>query len=191
MREASIHRQTAETDITLTLNLGGGGHNICTGIGFFDHMLTALAVHGGLGLRVEARGDLEVDCHHTVEDVGIVLGQALGRALADKTGLRRYGHAFIPMDEALAFCAVDLSGRPFLVFSGEFPQAQVGNFDACVTQEFFRAVAFHAGITLHLRCEYGANSHHMIEGMFKAFAHALKDAAETAGTGVLSSKGML
>ena len=132
-----------------------------------------------------------MDCHHTVEDVGIVLGQALGRALADKTGLRRYGHAFIPMDEALAFCAVDLSGRPFLVFSGEFPQAQVGIFDACLTHEFFRAVAFHAGITLHFRCEYGANSHHMIEGMFKAFAHALKDAAESAGTGVLSSKGML
>lgn len=186
-----IHRRTAETDITVTFNLCGGERKIQTGIGFFDHMLVALAVHGGLGLVAEVSGDLHVDCHHTVEDVGIVLGQALGQALENKAGLRRYGHAFIPMDESLASCVVDISGRPYLVFSADFPQAQVGGFDACMTEEFFRALAFNAGLTLHLRCHYGSNSHHMIEAMFKAFAHALRDAAQQTGTAVLSSKGML
>lgn len=190
-RTAALHRKTNETDIHLKLSLEGGRREIATGIGFFDHMLTALAVHGGLGLELSVRGDLEVDCHHTVEDVGIVLGQALGQALADKAGLRRYGHAFIPMDEALAFCALDISGRPFLVFDACFPQAMVGEFDCCMTEEFFRAVAMNAGLTLHLKCEYGKNSHHMIEALFKAFAHALKDGAEVAGESVLSSKGVL
>lgn len=190
-RTAEIHRRTNETDIELKLSLEGGERDISTGIGFFDHMLTALCVHGGLGLELKAKGDLEVDCHHTVEDVGIVLGQALREALGDRSGIRRYGHAFIPMDEALGFCALDISGRPFLVFEGDFPQAVTGAFDCCMTEEFFRALAMNAGITLHLRCEYGKNSHHMIEAMFKAFAHALKDAAETAEGGVLSSKGVL
>ena len=153
-------------------------------------MLTAFAVHGGFGLRVEALGDLEVDCHHTVEDTGIVLGQAFSQALATKRGIRRFGHAFIPMDEALAFAAADISGRPFLVFQGEFPQERVGDFDACMTEEFFRAFAVNAGVTLHLRCEYGKNSHHMIEALFKAAAHALRDAVSLDEGGViLSSKG--
>lgn len=189
-REAQVHRVTGETDVSITMDLDGGGRSISTGLGFFDHMLTALAVHGGLGLTVEARGDWEVDCHHTVEDVGIVLGQALGQALGDKSGLRRYGHAYIPMDEALGFCAVDVSGRPFLVFQGEFPQERVGEYDSCMTEEFFRAVAMNAGLTLHLRCEYGKNTHHMVEALFKAFAHALKDAVARE-EGILSTKGVL
>lgn len=191
MRTAEIHRKTNETDIRMKLSMEGGGHDVSTGIGFFDHMLTALSVHGGLGLELSVKGDLEVDCHHTVEDVGIVLGQALGEALGDRSGIRRYGHAFIPMDEALGFCALDISGRPFLVFEADFPQAVTGDFDCCMTEEFFRAVAMNSGLTLHLRCEYGKNSHHMIEALFKAFAHALKDAAEVTGGGVLSSKGVL
>ena len=189
-RSGQAHRSTKETDVAVELNLDGGSVDISTGVGFFDHMLTALAVHGGLGLTVKARGDLEVDCHHTVEDVGIVLGQALGKALEDKTGLTRYGHGFIPMDEALAFCAVDVSGRPFLVFEGAFPQERIGEYDSCMTEEFFRAVAMNSGITLHLRCEYGRNAHHMVEAMFKAFAHALKDAVSPA-EGLLSTKGVL
>ena len=190
-RTAEIRRKTNETDIELKLSMDGGGHSISTGIGFFDHMLTALSVHGGLGLELRVRGDLAVDCHHTVEDTGIVLGQAIREALGDRSGIERYGHAFIPMDEALGFCALDISGRPFLVFDGDFPQAVTGGFDCCMTEEFFRALAMNAGITLHLRCEYGKNSHHMIEAMFKAFAHALKDAIEATGGGVLSSKGVL
>ncbi len=190
-RSAQVCRKTRETEITLSLDLDGGRADISTGVGFFDHMLTALAVHGGLGLTVKAQGDLEVDCHHTVEDTGIVLGQALGKALGDKAGLARYGHAFVPMDEALAFCAVDVSGRPFLVFEGEFPQERIGEYDSCMTEEFFRAVAMNSGITLHLRCEYGKNAHHMVEAMFKAFAHGLKAAKKVEGAQVLSSKGSL
>lgn len=190
-RQTAVRRKTRETDITLELCLEGGACEISTGIGFFDHMLTALAVHGGLGLRIRAEGDLQVDCHHTVEDVGIVLGQALKEALGDKSGIRRYGHAFIPMDEALGECALDISGRPFLVFRGEFPQERCGDFDCCMTEEFFRALAMNAGLTLHLGCRYGKNSHHMIEALFKAFAHALREAAEPGGQGVLSSKGVL
>ena len=140
-------------------------------------MLTAFAVHGGFGLKVKTVGDWEVDCHHTVEDTGIVLGKAFADALPTKRGIKRFGHAFIPMDEALAFAAADISGRPFPVFSGEFPQERVGDFDTCMTEEFFRAFATNAGITLHLKCEYGKNSHHMIEALFKAAAHALRDAA--------------
>lgn len=192
-RYASLHRQTRETDVTLELSLDGGERKISTGVGFFDHMLTAFAVHGQFGLNVKTIGDWEVDCHHTIEDTGIVLGQAFAAALPSKRGIRRYGHAYIPMDEALAFAAVDVSGRPFLVFQGEFLQERVGDFDTCMAEEFFRAFAVNAGITLHLRCEYGKNAHHMIEALFKAAAHALKDALSLEGDGdvLLSSKGTL
>lgn len=192
-RYAELHRETKETEVSVTLSLDGGESKISTGVGFFDHMLTALAVHGGLGLIVKTVGDWAVDCHHTIEDTGIVLGQAFGAALGNKQGIRRYGSAFIPMDEALAFAAADLSGRPYLVFRGEFPQERVGDFDTCMTEEFFRAFAVNAGLTLHLECKYGKNSHHMIEALFKAAAHALKDAVSLSGdqSAVLSSKGVL
>ncbi len=190
-RYAQIYRETKETNVSVELSLDGGEISISTGVGFFDHMLTALAVHGGFGLKVKTAGDWEVDCHHTIEDTGIVLGQAFYQALGKKEGIRRYGSAFIPMDEALAFAAADVCGRPFLVFHGEFPQERVGDFDTCMTEEFFRAFSGNAGITLHLECKYGKNSHHMIEAMFKACAHALKDALKITGEGVLSSKGVL
>ena len=190
-RSAEISRNTAETKITLSLNLDGGAVEVDTGIGFFDHMLTALAVHGGLGLCVKAKGDLQVDAHHTVEDVGIVLGMALGKALADKGGIERYGSYFIPMDEALAFAGVDVSGRPFLVFEAEFQNAMVGAMDTCLCEEFFRAFAFNAGITLHTKVLYGKNDHHKIEALFKAVAHALKIALTRNDGGVLSTKGSL
>ena len=163
-RYASMHRKTNETEVTLELCLDGGERSISTGVGFFDHMLSAFAVHGNFGLKVKTVGDWEVDCHHTIEDTGIVLGKAFAEALPTKRGIRRFGHAYIPMDEALAFAAADISGRPFLVFSGEFPQERVGDYDTCMTEEFFRAFAANAGITLHLRCEYGKNSHHMDRG---------------------------
>lgn len=192
-RYASVQRQTQETAISVEICLDSGELDISTGIGFFDHMLSAFAVHGGFGLKVSAQGDLDVDCHHTVEDTGIVLGQAFAQALPTKRGIRRFGHAFIPMDEALAFAAADISGRPFLVFQGEFPQERVGGFDTCMTEEFFRAFAVNAGLTLHIRCEYGKNSHHMIEAVFKAVAHALREAVsmEADSNILLSSKGVL
>ena len=191
-RIAQAARKSSETDITVTVSLDGGSVEIETGIGFFDHMLTALAVHGGFGLKVHTEGDLYVDCHHTIEDTGIVLGQAFAKALGDKGGICRFGSFFVPMDEALAFASVDISGRPFLVFQGEFPEERVGDFDTCMTEEFFRAFATNAGITLHLKCEYGKNSHHMIEALFKAAAHALRDAAaQEEGDVLLSSKGVL
>lgn len=190
-RCAAVQRTTRETDASVELSLDGGEIDVSTGVGFLDHMLCAFAVHGGFGLKVRTVGDREVDCHHTVEDTGIVLGQAFSRALGDKAGISRYGHAFIPMDEALGFAAVDISGRPFLVFSGEFPQERVGDFDTCMTEEFFRALAVNAGLTLHLDCKYGKNSHHMIEALFKAAAHAIKDAVQLTGGGALSSKGTL
>lgn len=192
MRKCTIHRATKETDITLTLNLDGQG---ClegsSGIGFFDHMLNAFAVHGGFDLALQMTGDLQVDCHHSVEDLGIVLGQAVAQALGDRSGIARYGSFFIPMDEALGFCSLDISGRPFLVFDCEFNHRAVGKFDCCMAKEFFRAFAFNAGITLHLRMLYGENDHHKLEALFKAAAHALKVAAEQTGGGVLSSKGVL
>lgn len=191
-RIAQAARKSRETDISVTVSLDGGSVEIETGIGFFDHMLTALAVHGGFGLKVHTEGDLYVDCHHTIEDTGIVLGQAFAKALGDKGGICRFGSFFVPMDEALAFASVDISGRPFLVFQGEFPEERVGDFDTCMTEEFFRAFATNAGITLHLKCEYGKNSHHMIEALFKAAAHALRDAAaQEEGDVLLSSKGVL
>lgn len=192
MRNAALNRATRETDISVDLNLDGIGTAVIdTGIGFFDHMLTALAVHSGIDLSVTVDGDLEVDCHHTIEDTGIVIGMALGKALGDKSGICRYGIAFIPMDEALGFACLDISGRPFLVFDCDFSSPAIGEMDTQMVEEFFRALAFQAGITLHLRCEYGKNDHHKAEALFKAFAHALKQAVADNGGGVLSTKGVL
>ena len=191
MRKADITRKTKETVISASLNLDGGEVKISTGIGFLDHMLTALGVHGGFGLTLAAKGDLDVDGHHTAEDVGIVLGKAFCEALGDKGGIVRYGSAFIPMDEALGFCAVDISGRPFLVFNAEFVNEKIGELDTCLIEEFMRAFAFNAGITLHLRCEYGKNDHHKAEALFKALAYALKAATRQNSGGVVSTKGVL
>ena len=192
MRTAEITRKTKETDITVKLNLDGGEVKIETGIGFLDHMLTALGVHGGFGLEVSAKGDLYVDGHHTAEDVGITLGQAFAKALGDKSGIMRYGSAFIPMDESLGFCSLDISARPFLVFNAEFENERVGEFDTCLTEEFMRAFAFNAGITLHLRVEYGTNDHHKIEALFKVLAYSLKAAVRLNTNGAaISTKGTL
>jgi len=191
VRKVQLQRKTKETDITLNLCLDGGEVEINTGIGFFDHMLTAFAVHGGFGLKIDAKGDLQVDGHHTVEDVGIVLGTAFEQALGDKSGIARYGNMFIPMDESLGSAVVDISGRPFLVFSANFEQEQVGEFDSCLCEEFFRAFAFNAGITLHASVLYGNNAHHQIEALFKALAHALKAAVAQTDGKVLSTKGSL
>lgn len=192
MRSSSVKRKTGETDIIVELMLDERGeHNIRTGIGFFDHMLTALSVHSGISMSVDVAGDLEVDCHHSVEDTGIVLGQALAKALGSRSGIARYGTAFIPMDEALGFASLDISGRPFLVFDSDFAADRVGEMDTQMVEEFFRAVAFHAGMTLHLRCEYGKNDHHKIEALFKAFAHALKQAVCQNRMDTLSTKGVL
>ncbi len=178
MRNAQLTRTTNETTVRVHLDVDGlGTSEIDTGIGFFDHMLDLLARHGGLDLTVAASGDLRVDGHHTVEDVGIVLGKTIAAALGEKRGINRYGHAVIPMDETLATCALDISGRPFLVVKAEYAGERVGDFDTSLTEEFFRALAFNAGITLHLSCEYGTNDHHKIEAMFKAFARALRMAA--------------
>ena len=192
-RTAEITRKTKETDITVKLNIDGSGTpDIDTGIGFFDHMLTALCVHGGFDMTVKCRGDLNVDGHHSVEDTGITLGRAFAEALGDKSGIMRYGSSFIPMDEALGFCALDISARPFLVFNAEFTNERIGEYDACLTEEFMRAFAFNAGITLHLRCEYGKNDHHITEALFKALAHALKQAVNVNADGkALSTKGTL
>ncbi len=193
MRKAEIERNTKETQIRVTLDLDGSGNaEIDTGIGFLDHMLTALAVHGGFDLSVKCAGDLEVDGHHTAEDTGICLGKAFASALGEKGGIARYGSAFVPMDEALCFCAVDISARPYLVFNADFANERVGGFDTCLTEEFMRAFAFNAGITLHLRKEYGKNDHHVIEAMFKALARALKQAVrENADGKTISSKGVI
>jgi imidazoleglycerol-phosphate dehydratase len=192
MRLAKVTRKTKETDIELALTLDGSGNcAISTGIGFFDHMLTAFAVHGGFDLVVKVVGDLEVDGHHTVEDTGIVLGTAFAKALGDKSGIARFGSFYVPMDEALAFCAVDISSRPYLVFEGEFDNQTIGDFDACLFEEFLRAFANNAGITLHARLLYGKNAHHMIEALFKALAHTLKAAVSLTGGPALTTKGML
>lgn len=190
-RRALINRKTKETDISLDLCLDGGETAVDTGIGFFDHMLTAFALHGGLGLKIKCVGDLNVDAHHTAEDVGIALGKAFNEALGDKSGIDRYGSFYIPMDESLAFSAVDISGRPYLVFFAEFNQERIGGFDSCLSEEFFRAFAFNAGITLHIRVPYGNNAHHMTEAIFKSVAHSLKAAVKTNSDGVLSTKGSI
>lgn len=191
-RTASVARRTRETDITVSLDLSGGAVSVQTGIGFFDHMLTAFGVHGGFGLNIYAKGDLDVDCHHTIEDTGIVLGMAFREALGNRAGIKRYGSFYIPMDEALAFCAVDISGRPFTVCEAGFSEERCGGFDTCMTEEFFRAFAQNAGLTLHVRCLYGKNAHHIIEAMFKAVAHAMQEAVRPTESGeVLSTKGTL
>lgn len=190
MRSGKAARCTRETDITVKVCLDGGRVEVSTGIGFFDHMLEAFAVHGGFGLTVQAKGDLQVDGHHTVEDTGIVLGKAFAEALGDKSGIARFGSFTVPMDEALAFAAVDVSGRPYLVYQAQIKEERVGAYDTCLTPEFFRAFATHAGLTLHLKAEYGENAHHILEALFKAAAHALRLAvAPKAGT--LSTKGAL
>ena len=192
MRAAVIERNTKETQISVDLNLDGGDVEISTGIGFFDHMLTAFAVHGGFGLKVRVTGDLEVDTHHTIEDTGIALGMAFKKALGDMSGIVRYGSFSVPMDEALANCVLDISNRPFLVFKASFEQELCGDYETCVTEEFFRAFAMNACITLHISVPYGANAHHEIEAVFKAVAHAMKIAVSKNQDGsVLSTKGVL
>ncbi len=190
-RKASIQRDTKETKIVLSLNLDGGPVQISTGIGFFDHMLTAFGFYAGIGLEINVEGDLYVDGHHTVEDTGIVLGQAIREALGDRKGIRRFGSAYVPMDEALTFTALDFSNRPYLVFDAEMPQERIGEYDSCLTIEFMRAVAFNAGITLHQKCFYGVNAHHITEGLFKSLGLAVKDAIKIEGNGVTSTKGVL
>lgn len=191
MRTAQETRKTKETDVAVSLSLDGGAVDISTGIGFFDHMLSAFAVHGGFGLQVKTIGDLYVDGHHTVEDTGIVLGKTFAQAFGDRSGIARFGSFYVPMDEALAFAAVDVSGRPFLAFRANFSQERTGEYDLCLTEEFMRAFATNAGITLHVRLEYGANAHHEVEAIFKAVAHALRLASTQTEEGVLSTKGSL
>ena len=177
MREATIQRTTSETDIKLRLCLDGQGrHQIKTGVGFLDHMLTALAVHGLFDLSIEANGDLHVDVHHTVEDVGLVLGQALDQALGTRQGIYRMGHAYVPMDEALGFVAVDLSGRPYTVFSGKWHTSAIGQLPTDLVQHFFESLATQAKMNLHACIEYGRNDHHQAEALFKALARALRTA---------------
>jgi imidazoleglycerol-phosphate dehydratase len=193
-RTAEISRKTKETDVRLTLGLDGHGAGTReTGVGFLDHMLDLLARHGRLDLFVNAEGDLQTGAHHTVEDTGIVLGQALDQALGDRAGIYRYGHAVVPMDEARASVSLDLSGRPFLAFDAELPPGGTGNFDHELTEEFFRAVSSAARMTLHVTVETGTNAHHMIEAIFKAFARALRQAVsiDPTETGVPSTKGTL
>ena len=194
-RRAEIARRTSETDIRASLALDGEGRaEIATGIGFLDHMLTALTRHALLDLALEARGDLHIDFHHTTEDCGIVLGQALRAALGDKRGIRRYGQSLLPMDEALVECAMDISGRPFLAWSVEFPRDKVGEMDTELFEEFFRALVMNAGLTVHITQKAGRNAHHIAEACFKAFARALRAAIETdprAPGAIPSTKGAL
>lgn len=179
MRSATITRTTAETDITVTLNLdGSGAYDNRTGVGFFDHMLDQLARHSLIDMTVRATGDLHIDDHHTVEDTGIALGQALAQALGDKRGIRRYGAFHLAMDDALVRAALDLSGRPFLVWNLDFPSAKIGGFDTELVREFFQALSTHGGITLHVDRLHGINSHHIAEAAFKAVARALREAVE-------------
>lgn len=192
MRTSIVERNTKETQIKVELCLDGGAVKVSTGIGFFDHMLTAFGVHGGFGLKVTVKGDLEVDTHHTVEDTGIALGMAFKQALGDMSGIERYGTFFIPMDESLVQASLDISNRPFLVFKADFKQEKCGDYENCCTEEFWRAFAMNAGITLHIIVLYGANAHHEIEGIFKSVAHALKIAVKRNADGtVLSTKGVL
>ena len=194
MRTATITRTTKETDIALQLNLDGSGKtSLNTGVGFFDHMLDALSRFALLDLTLTCRGDTQVDAHYTVEDVGICLGRAIREALGNRVGIRRVGSAYLPMDEALAFAAIDISGRPYLAFDAEFTAPMVGAFDTQLAEEFFRAVAVNAGLTVHVKVLAGRNDHHKLEALFKAFGLALRDAAavDPRVTGVLSTKGAL
>ncbi len=193
-RRADFVRKTKETDITLSLNLDGKGDaEIDTGVGFFNHMLKGFARHGFFDLDVKVTGDLEVDCHHTIEDVGIVLGTVIKKALGDKKGIRRFGSCILPMDETLVLCAIDLSGRPYLVFDADFTSERVGDMDTEMVKEFFYAVSYTAGMNLHIKVLEGGNQHHMIEAMFKAFARSLDEAVsfDPRIKDVLSTKGSL
>lgn len=193
-RNASIKRQTRETDIQLSLNLDGSGKTeLATGIPFFDHMLEQIGRHGLIDLSIHARGDLDIDAHHTVEDIGICLGESLRDALGDKAGIVRYGHAYVPLDEALSRVVLDLSGRPGLDYHVDFPKERVGDFDVDLFKEFFQAVCNHGCITLHIDCLRGANNHHIIETVFKAFGRALRMAVEPdpRQSGIPSTKGAL
>ena len=193
-RVAAVNRETAETKIALQLNLDGTGKSVIdSGIGFFDHMLNLMTVHGQLDLDLRCDGDLEVDGHHSVEDIGIALGDAFKEAISDKKGICRYGTFYLPMDESLAFVTLDISGRPFLVYDGGEMAPMVGGFDTELTEEFLRAFAMHAGITLHVKVLYGTNTHHKIEAIFKALGHVLRIAVsqDPKVTGVPSTKGML
>ncbi len=194
MRTADLKRETKETCIRVAIDLDGDGKFTGqTGIAFFDHMLTLLARHGGLGLTVEAQGDLDVECHHTVEDTGILFGKALAQAAGDKAGIRRYGHFVLPMEEALCECALDFCGRPYLFFGATFERPMIENYATEVTEDFFRAICNTAGLTMHLECRRGRNAHHIVEGLFKAFARALREALETDERlgGIPSTKGVL
>lgn len=193
-RIVTCTRKTKETDISLTLNLDGSGKtDIHTGIGFFDHMLEGFSKHGFFDLHMECDGDLQVDSHHTIEDCGIVLGDAIKKALGDKSGIKRFGSCILPMDETLVLCAVDLSGRPYLVFDGEFTMERLGTLDTEMIREFFYAVSYSAGMNLHIKVLSPGNNHHMAEAMFKAFARALDEAVshDPRVKGILSTKGSL
>jgi imidazoleglycerol-phosphate dehydratase len=193
-RTADISRKTGETDVRLSLSLDGSGQGTrTTGVGFFDHLLDAVARHGGLDLDVQVEGDLQTGPHHTVEDTGIVLGQAIDQALGDRSGITRFGHAVVPMDEARASASIDISGRPFTLFDAELPPVAIADFDSDLAEEFLRAVANNAKLTLHVRVEAGTNAHHMVEAAFKAFARALRAAVaiDPNAVGVPSTKGLL
>ena len=194
IRTATVERKTAETTIKLVMNIDGSGKGIIdSGIGFFDHMLNLMTAHGLLDLTLACDGDLEVDGHHSVEDIGIAMGQAFHQAIGDKAGIRRYGTFYLPMDEALALVSLDISGRPFLVYDSGDMAPMIGGFDTELTEEFLRAFAFNAGITLHVKVLYGTNSHHKVEAIFKALGHALRIATEKDPRvdGVPSTKGLL
>ena len=194
LRVASVERETSETAVRLVLTLDGSGQTqIDTGIGFFDHMLNLFAAHGQFDMELCCNGDLEVDGHHSVEDIGITMGQALRQALGDKRGIRRYGTFFLPMDETLAMVSLDISGRPFLVYEGGEMTPMIGGYDTELTEEFLRALAVHGGLTLHVKVLYGTNSHHKVEAIFKALGHALREAVsyDPRVTGVPSTKGSL
>jgi len=194
MRRAELERNTLETKIKMSLeigNIGSGSFKGSSGIGFFDHMLNSFCVHGGFNVVLDAEGDLHVDGHHTVEDVGIVLGKLFCEALADKKGIRRFADCYLPMDESLVLSAVDISGRPFLVYDVPVTAPMIGNYDAQLTVEFFRALAFNAGFTLHIKMMYGQNEHHITEAVYKSAARAIAAACEITGNAVPSAKGTL
>lgn len=192
MRQAEIHRKTGETNIAISLVIDGEGRfEGTTGIGFFDHMMNLLACHSGMDISLSCRGDLEVDNHHTIEDLGIALGTVFLKALGDKKGIRRYGAFFCPMDETLSRIVLDLSGRPYFVYDVKIPVERIGTFETEMTREFFLAFAMHGMMNLHMACLYGENGHHMVESLFKGLGHALKEAVTVEGGRVLSTKGVL
>lgn len=192
MRKITVVRKTKETEIVVSLDIDGKGTvNCSSGNGFFDHMINAMGKHAGYDIAVQCRGDLEVDFHHSAEDIGIVLGQAFAQCTADKTGLKRFGTAYTPMDETLAMAATDLSGRPFLVFNAEMPAERVGDFETELAEEFFRAFAMNSGITLHINLLYGSNTHHILEAVFKSVGRSLAESTKIIGDTLLSTKGVL